>query len=119
MTDNKYHMAMLFDFYGDMLTQKQKEYFDLYHNEDLSLSEIAAGAGISRQGVHDIINRAEKTLEGFESKTGVVARWSDTRRELENAKKLAAKLAGLTDSIPQAKELSEKLIESLTALTDK
>ena len=75
--------TMLFDFFGDMLTEKQQEYYDLYHNEDLSLSEIAEGAGISRQGVYDIIMRAEKTLKQFEQKTGIFQKWFETRLALK------------------------------------
>jgi len=77
--------TMLFDFFGDLLTDKQKEYFDLYHNEDLSLSEIAESAGITKQGVYDIIIRAEKVLNEIEQKTGVIKKWRETRYELENA----------------------------------
>ena len=80
--------SMLFDFFGDMLTDKQQEYYDLYHNEDLSLSEIAESAGITKQGVYDIIIRAEKTLTKFEQKTGVIQKWFETRSEIE---KLLAK----------------------------
>jgi len=75
--------TMLFDFFGDLLTDKQQEYFDLYHNEDLSLSEIAESAGISKQGVYDIITRAEKTLIEIETKTGIIKKWCETRLELE------------------------------------
>ena len=77
--------TMLFDFFGDMLTEKQHEYYDLYHNEDLSLSEIAEGAGISKQGVYDIIVRAEKTLKRFEQKTGIFQKWFETRSILEQS----------------------------------
>ena len=59
--------TMLFDFYGELLTEKQREYFDLHYNEDLSLAEIAALTGISRQGVWDIIRRAEATLRDIEA----------------------------------------------------
>ena len=59
MKSDTFTMSMLFDFYGDLLTDKQKELFDLYYNEDLSLSEIAEQAEISRQGVRDAIVRAE------------------------------------------------------------
>lgn len=51
MKNQTYRMTMLFDFYGEILTDRQKEFFDLYYNEDLSLAEIAENYGISRQGV--------------------------------------------------------------------
>jgi len=83
MTDKTLIKTMLFDFYGEILTDKQQEYYDLYHNDDLSLSEIADSAGISKQGVHDIIMRAEKKLMELEQKTGIIQKWSETRAELE------------------------------------
>jgi len=76
-------MTMLFDFYGDLLTEKQREYFDLYHNEDFSLSEIAEKTGISRAGVYDLISRTEKTLTQIEQKTGIIQKWLETRAVLE------------------------------------
>lgn len=82
MDNETLYMTMLFDFYGDLLTDKQKEYYDLYHNEDLSLTEIAEKVGISRQGVYDTITRAEKTLTDIEEKTELIHRWSETRNEL-------------------------------------
>jgi len=92
MTKKKYYiitetlqMTMLFDFFGDLLTERQREYFDLYHNEDLSLSEIAESTGISKQGVYDIITRAEKTLMEIEQKTGIIKKWRETRAGLESA----------------------------------
>lgn len=59
MKSQAYRMAMLYDFYGDVLTDRQKEFYDLYYNEDLSLGEIAENYGITRQGVRDVIVRAE------------------------------------------------------------
>ena len=55
-------MTLLFDCYGGLLTDKQRELFDLHYNQDLSLGEIAENEGISRQGVHDAIGRAEAAL---------------------------------------------------------
>lgn len=71
MKQKSIELVMLFDFYGNMLTDKQKEFFDLYYNEDLSLSEIAENEGITRQGVRDAIVRAENLLLGFEEKLGL------------------------------------------------
>ena len=75
MKSQAYRMTMLFDFYGDVLTDRQKEFYDLYYNEDLSLSEIAENYGISRQGVRDVIVRAEATLTELEDKTGIIKRF--------------------------------------------
>ena len=86
MKNQAYRMTMLFDFYGDLLTDRQKEFYDLYYNEDLSLSEIAEQSGISRQGVWDNIRRAEATLRELEEKTGLVRRVMELERELEETR---------------------------------
>jgi len=75
MREKPVEMVMLFDFYGAMLTDKQQEFFDLYYNEDLSLSEIAENEGITRQGVRDTILRAENILRGLEEKLGFHRRY--------------------------------------------
>ena len=84
MIDKTLMNTMLFDFFGEMLTEKQKKYFDLYYNDDLSLSEIAESTGITKQGVYDILKRAKKMLEYFESKTGIIQKWYETRIELKH-----------------------------------
>jgi len=116
MDDNALQMTMLFDFFGDLLTDKQRDYFDLYHNEDLSLSEIAETAGISRQGVYDIINRAEDTLLKLEHKTGVVRRWSETKAKLETAHTLALTLQELPESTDTSKQIADELVLTLNSL---
>lgn len=88
MKDKAFHMTMLFDFYGDLLTDRQKEFFDLYYNEDLSLAEIAENAGITRQGVRDVLVRSEAILNEMEEKTGIVARFLEMQKisaEIESA----------------------------------
>ena len=75
MKSQAYRMALLYDFYGDMLTDRQKEFYDLYYNEDLSLAEIAENYGITRQGVRDVIVRAEAVLTELEDKTGIIKRF--------------------------------------------
>ena len=68
--------ALLFDFYGELLTDHQKEIYGQFLLEDLSLGEIARDAGISRQGVHDIVKRCEQALAGYEEKLHLVEKFS-------------------------------------------
>lgn len=75
MKNQAYRMTMLYDFYGELLTERQQEFFDLYYNEDLSLAEIAENYGISRQGVRDVIVRAEGIMTEMEDKTGIIKRF--------------------------------------------
>lgn len=82
MKNQAYRMALLFDFYGDVLTDRQKEFYDLYYNEDLSLAEIAENYGITRQGVRDVIVRAEAILTDLEDKTGLIRRFHAMRTQL-------------------------------------
>ena len=62
MKQDALQMSLLLDYYGELLSQKQRTCFDLYYNQDLSLSEIAAELGVSRQGVHELLSRAESAL---------------------------------------------------------
>lgn len=78
-----YRMTMLYDFYGELLTERQKEFFDLYYNEDLSLSEIAENSGISRQGVRDVIVRAERLMQNVEDKTGLIRRYMKLQSNID------------------------------------
>lgn len=108
--------TMLFDFYGELLTDKQREYFDLHYNEDLSLAEIAALTGISRQGVWDIIKRAEATLKEIEAKTGLVARFAARREALAD---IEDRLSALLDSPDAAaRRISREVIDALRGLDD-
>lgn len=82
-------VAYLLDFYGEMLTQKQCDFIDLYYNEDLSLSEIAENEGISRQGVRDSIKRAEGQLFEMESKLHLAEKYNDLVSNLNEIKQCA------------------------------
>ena len=83
MKNQTYRMTMLFDFYGELLTERQKEFYQLYYDEDLSLGEIAENYGISRQGVRDVIVRAEAYMTEIEDKTGLVKRFMQFRPHVE------------------------------------
>lgn len=115
VSDKKLQMTLLFDFFGDLLTDKQREYFDLYHNEDLSLSEIAENVGISRQGVYDIIIRAENTLLETEEKTGIIRRFNEMKAEIATAVGLAEKIKNEAQNGTAAAMASE-LVTLLSSL---
>lgn len=83
---------MLFDFYGDLLTQRQRDCFDLYYNEDLSLGEIAEHQGITRQGVRDLIVRAEAAMQQIEDKTGLIARFETFRSHIDAIERAAGEI---------------------------
>ena len=89
--------TLLFDFYGDLLTDKQREYYDLHYMSDLSLFEIAEMNGTSRQAVWDIIRRAEQTLREIEEKTGLVARAMQRRAAV-------AEIAKNVEALPESAE---------------
>ena len=74
---------LLFDFYGDLLTERQRNIYQDAVYGDLSLSELADDYGISRQGVHDLIKRCDKTLEDYEQKLHLIERFSKIRRYSE------------------------------------
>ena len=112
--DEAYFRTMLFDFYGELLTDKQKEYYDLHYNEDLSLAEIAESEGITRQGVWDIIRRAEDSLRRYEKKTGLVARFADQRRSVERMEYNLAALLPRLDG--ESRALAEDIHRELQEL---
>lgn len=115
MAEKTLQMALLFDFFGDLLTEKQREYFDLYYNEDLSLSEIADNVGITRQGVRDIIVRVEAQLLDYEKRTGIVARFNQRNADVDRAKEIANNIllsAENRKTADMAKELTQ-ILESL------
>ncbi len=76
-------MVLLFDVYGELLTPRQRKFFSLHYEQDLSLGEISDEFGITRQAVYDILKRAENSLENYETRLGLVARYLDNKRELD------------------------------------
>ena len=81
-------LGKLYDFYGELLTDHQKEiYEDLVYN-DLSVSEIAQDHGISRQGAHDLIKRINNILSNYEKKLGLVSRFDNIKQQVESIDKL-------------------------------
>lgn len=92
-------ISVLFDYYGDALSDKQKEIFDAYYNLDLSLSEIAENMGITRQGVRDFIKRTEQQLLEFEEKLGFSKKCSELKTAAERLKTEDAEVLKLKELI--------------------
>ena len=80
---NKFlEQALLYDFYGELLTEHQKDVYEQVVLEDYSLSEIAQMKGISRQGVHDLVKRCQKILEGYEAKLHLVEKFLSVKEKI-------------------------------------
>ena len=91
-------LILLYDYYGDLLTDRQRECFELRYNQDLSLGEIGQELGISRQGVFDNLSRTEALLRNMEEKTGCARRDQRCRRVVDDILQCAAILSKNTDS---------------------
>ena len=100
--------GLLYDFYGALLTEHQRQVYEDVVLYDLSLSEIAEEQGISRQGVHDMIKRCNHTLEDYEARLHLVEKFVNIRRQVQKIQKLAAGY-GASD----ISEISSEILEEL------
>jgi predicted DNA-binding protein YlxM (UPF0122 family) len=101
------HIGLLLDFYGDMLSSRQKDIMNQYYNDDLSLGEIAENAGISRQGVRSAVKKSEQLLNEYESRLGLAERF----RAMTNAAEQTAKELENAETLEEAKALASKIRE--------
>ena len=101
MKEEAMQMSLLLDYYGELLSQKQRTCFDLYYNQDLSLSEIAAELGVSRQGVHELL-------------AGCIARDRRTAIALADIKAACERL----QSIPDAKEALQEILRASASIKE-
>ena len=111
-------IAMLHDFYGELLTEKQSRAIDLYYNEDLSLAEIAEPLGVTRQGVRDAIKRGEKQLLEYEEKLGLITRFLNVGEKLDDVLKLLKQMRKYESTYVHSAKLSEALKALETELTN-
>ena len=109
-------MTLLFDYYGELLTDRQRMCFDLRHNQDLSLAEIAQEMNVSRQGVHDNLSRAEALLLNMEEKTGCVSRDLACRKAARQIIEAAQKLADNNER--EVSELARQILEAAGMLEE-
>lgn len=88
MFEKNLNIGFLLDFYGDVLTERKRDALDFYYNNDMSLSEIAEEMQISRQGVRDIIKKAEDELLFYEEKLGLAKKFTDAQKHAAKALEL-------------------------------
>ncbi len=111
-----YEQTMLFDFYGELLTEHQRRVYEDVVYQDMSLGEIAEELGISRQGVHDLIRRCDKILQGYESKLHLVERFAaakETVRRIERLTDQGKGDMGISERLQTISQLSRELLEEL------
>lgn len=106
--------SLLYDFYGELLTEHQRKIYEAAFFENYSLSEIAEDAGISRQGVHDLLRRCDKQLRSYEAKLHLVERFTRVRSDMERIIDLVDKLEGVSpERLSEIKGIAGKLMEEL------
>ena len=111
MFEKNLQIGFLLDFYGDILSERKRTVMDMYYNEDLSLAEIAAEIGISRQGVRDLIKKSEEELKFYEEKLGLSEKLRKTETHAKSLLSLADKLSLPEEFITELKELTEIISE--------
>lgn len=110
--------GLLYDFYGELLTEHQRKIYEDAVFQDMSLAEIAEEAGISRQGVHDLLKRCDKLLIGYESKLHLAERFMEAKKTVKEILRLAEVAsesggAGQTEQLREIQRLSNRLLEEL------
>ncbi len=121
--DKIFEQALLYDFYGELLTPHQRTIYEDVVFQDMSLSEIAQEQGISRQGVHDLIKRCDKVLQGYESKLHLVERFCGAKEKIseiltltkESGEHIGKETADMsvTERMQRIRELSLELMEEM------
>lgn len=115
-------ISFLLDFYGDVLTERQREVMEQYYNDDLSLAEIADNFGITRQGVRDSIKRGEGIILDLEQKVGFAARYRAVQQGVTQLESLARSIrfANANSYAPNA-EIErdvDQMLEEIRRITD-
>ena len=115
--DKIYEQTMLFDFYGELLTEHQRRiYEDVVYN-DMSLGEIAEEQGISRQGVHDLVKRCDRILQGYEDKLHLVERFARAKEMVSRIEQLTMESeedsVQVRENLARIRRLSQELLKEL------
>lgn len=113
--ENFVRRTLLYDFYGELLTEHQREVYEAVVLEDYSVSEVAADRGISRQGIHDLVRRVDRLLEGYEERLGLVDRFIRIRNQVIRINEMVS--ACTADELPGVRrdvaKISGSILEEL------
>ncbi|MGL4606740.1 MAG: putative DNA-binding protein [Eubacteriaceae bacterium] len=115
--EKKVKEQYLFDFYGELLTEKQKQILEYYYNDDYSLAEIAEVMSVTRQGIFDVIKRSKSMMEAYEEKLGLIEKFLNTQNLFSSIKKDLSELQSVLDS-PVLQRQVESIIEKLDAVSE-
>ncbi len=113
--DDKLMQAYLYDFYGELLNGRQRQIYEDFMFNDLSLGEIAAEEGISRQGVADMVKRCKNKLEGYEKKLHLVEKFLSVKSDVEKLHMLAEHFRKTRDEklMEQIEEISNDILKTI------
>jgi hypothetical protein len=105
--------GLLYDFYGELLTDHQKKIYEAAVYEDMSLTEIADENGISKQGVHDLLRRCTRSLQEYENKLHMIKRFEAIKAQAEELSKLAGAGQSESDLRRSIEDISERILKEL------
>lgn len=110
--------SFLYDFYGELLTEHQRQVYEDFVLNDLSLSEIAAERGVSRQGIHDLVKRCDKILGEYENKLHLVEKFLDTRQKVGMINELVQQreqcnVDEMTQRFEKIEEITRDILDNL------
>lgn len=108
--------SLLYDFYGQLLSKRQNQVMKLYHEENLSLSEIASEFDISRQGVHDALKNAERSLSEYESKLGLIAKFRQSREAVDEIEEIIERI--ISSLRQESSEAAKQAVKDLNKVKD-
>ncbi|NLJ97124.1 MAG: DNA-binding protein [Clostridiales bacterium] len=113
--DEIVNLSVLYDFYGELLNDRKKQIFEDYYLNDLSLSEIAEGLKISRQGVHDIVKRCSRELWDYETKLSLVKKFGEVKQKVSNIKAYCDEVikSGNLTKINEIEMLADDILKEL------
>lgn len=112
--DKILEQSLLYDFYGELLTQHQQNIYEDVVLNDYSLSEVAEEYGITRQGVHDLVKRCNKILNGYEEKLHLLSKFLETKKMINEINQLTNQYLtdGDIDRIHRIQEISRHIVDN-------